>query len=89
MARILVFVLGCFVTSSVLASPTANEFVPCKKLAVKLLEHCLADDEDHCWQRSKNAHDKCVSDVFKSHRDPAYLEARKQAEKQLKEQNKP
>lgn len=53
------------------ASPTDNEFTPCRKLATKTLEHCLKDNNPHnvdiCWADSKTAYTSCREEIFFSH----------------------
>lgn len=50
------------------ASPTANEFIPCDKIAVVSLEHCLRDKGNSCWLDSKTRYETCRKEVFKRHR---------------------
>ncbi|MFT6528605.1 MAG: hypothetical protein ACJAZB_000237 [Psychrosphaera sp.] len=59
MKKVLIFYIGLFSSLSVFASATANEFIPCKKKAVAVLEYCLADDGKQCWKKSKLSFDKC------------------------------
>ena len=68
MKTFLIFYLGVFVSLSVQASATANEFIPCKKKAVAVLEYCLADDDKQCWKKSKLSFDKCRKGVIKNHK---------------------
>ena len=49
------------------ASPTSNEFVPCKKIAVAKLEYCLMDDDKNCWSESKASYESCRKDVIQQH----------------------
>ena len=74
-----------FVSHYLSASPTANEFVPCKKLAVAVLEHCLDSDEKECWKKSKARFKSCHKNVIESHsRDTKAL--RKAAEEQKRKE---
>ena len=82
--RLLSILLGV-VSVSVIASPTPNEFVPCNKLAVAMLESCLADSDKKCWEKSKNSYESCRKKIFKRHdKDKAILE-RQETEKRAKE----
>ena len=56
-----------FANSNLSASPTSNEFIPCKKLAVAVLEHCLDKDKKHCWKKSKTKFQSCRKEVIESH----------------------
>ncbi len=64
----LIFYLGVFVSLSVQASATDNEFIPCKKKAVAVLEYCLADDGKQCWKKSKLSFDKCRKRIINNHK---------------------
>lgn len=65
---VLTFILiMLFFTTSIHASPTKNEFIPCKKLAVASLEHCLKNDDQQCWAISKKRYASCRKDVIQSH----------------------
>lgn len=62
--------------SFVHASPTANEFVRCDKIAVAVLDHCLGDKGMNCWAGSKAAYEACREDVVRSHNpDPERIKA--------------
>lgn len=50
------------------ASPTANEFIPCDKVAVVSLEYCLRDKGKSYWLDSKGRYESCRKEVFKRHR---------------------
>lgn len=65
--------LGC------LASPTAEEFEPCKAQAVQSLNHCMRAYEGNnpqmalCWPESERAFRSCQRSVIERHsgtRDP-------------------
>jgi hypothetical protein len=82
MKRFLIFYLGVFSSVSVHASATANEFIPCKKKAVAILEYCLADDGKQCWKKSKLSFDTCHKQVIENHKrhsDNAKEDKRKQS----------
>jgi hypothetical protein len=63
--------VGGFLPSIVFASATANEFKPCHKIVVNLLEHCLFeknnDNNDMCWLESNKSHKRCVQQVHERH----------------------
>lgn len=59
--------LSLFVNAPINASPTANEFVPCKKKALAILEYCLNEDEKSCWSKSKAGYESCRTDVIRRH----------------------
>jgi len=66
--RVVLFVtVGLLYGPSIQASPTANEFVPCKKLAVARLDHCLKEDDNNCWSKSKASYHSCRKNVIKRH----------------------
>ncbi|MFT2090620.1 hypothetical protein [Paraglaciecola sp. 2405UD69-4] len=64
--KLLALSLGMFL-GQVSASPTSNEFVPCKKLAVAKLKYCLNDDNENCWAKSKASYEACYKNVLASH----------------------
>ncbi len=77
-----------FANSNLSASPTSNEFIPCKKLAVTVLEHCLDGNEKECWKKSKTRFKLCRKNVIEDHsRDSKALE-RAAKEKKRKEESK-
>jgi len=66
--RVVLFaIVGLLYGPSIQASPTSNEFVPCKKLAVARLEYCLKDDDLNCWSKSKAGYNSCRKNVIKRH----------------------
>ncbi|WP_068547741.1 hypothetical protein [Thalassotalea crassostreae] len=71
MRRLLIKILaltGLFFSSFTMASPTENEFIPCKKIAVAMLESCLQHDDGNCWVKSETAHNSCRTKVIDSHK---------------------
>ncbi len=81
--------LSSFFSLTINSSPTSNEFVPCKKLAVALLEMCLKDDGNECWADSKKQYESCIKKVMRSHiadsnRTKAAIKAKQAREKQEK-----
>lgn len=63
---------------------------PVKKLAVKILEYCLADNDKNCWENSKKQYDACSYKVIKSHLDdPKRIQAMKEKEAELKKKSNP
>ena len=64
---VLIVIVGLFFDTPVNASPTSNEFISCKKLAVATLEYCLKDDDNNCWTKSKTSYNLCRKDVIKTH----------------------
>jgi len=81
------FAVLFFVVSNCVASPTADEFIPCGKMAVEVLKQCLPENpyyqNDVCWQRSKDTYELCSESVFQDH-DPEERRARKVRAEQLK-----
>lgn len=74
-----------FISSISYASPTSNEFIPCNKTAVALLEQCLKDKDSNCWAVSKNGYASCRKRVFSSHRsDPQRIRAEKKRVEEIK-----
>lgn len=67
MKKFIIFYLSIFSSLPVQASATANEFQPCKKKAVAVLEYCLVQDEKQCWQKSKLGFEACRKQVIESH----------------------
>ena len=61
------------------ASPTANEFIPCDKVAVVSLEYCLRDKGKSCWLDSKGRYESCRKEVLKRHRPDAERRQEKRA----------
>ncbi|MEO9946559.1 MAG: hypothetical protein ABJH28_13990 [Paraglaciecola sp.] len=57
---------GMFV-GAISASPTSNEFIPCKKLAVAKLEYCLNGDNNDCWAKSKGSYESCHKAIIEKH----------------------
>lgn len=53
------------------ASPTANEFLPCHRLATALLAQCLdatpGSEHELCWDSARRKHDACYEEVRASH----------------------
>ncbi len=74
--------------SATTASPTDNEFVPCKKIAVRTLDYCLNQNGSECWEKSKSDHDACSKDVIYSHSRDArkYEEEKRLAEKKARKE---
>lgn len=64
--KLIVLIGGMFV-GPIGASPTPNEFVPCKKRAVASLEYCLNDGDKNCWSKSKASYESCHKDVMQRH----------------------
>ena len=64
---VLIVIVGFFFNTPINASPTSNEFIPCKKLAVTMLKYCLKDNDNNCWTKSKTSYDSCRKDVIQSH----------------------
>ena len=64
---VLFVIVGLLYGTSIQASPTSNEFVPCKKLAVARLNHCLKEDDNNCWSKSKASYNSCRKNVIKRH----------------------
>lgn len=67
-----------------LASPTAEEFLPCHKMAADMLQRCLDGrpgyENDACWAEAKTAQQRCYRSVNKAHRpDKARIEAERRA----------
>jgi len=64
------------------ASPTSNEFTPCKKGAILTLEFCLNENSHNrnkaCWTKSKESYDSCAKKVIQRH-DPKIKEAKRKA----------
>lgn len=58
--------ISLLASMAVNASPTANEFVPCQKLAVAALEQCLKSGE-YCWAQSRARYDACQTSVVQRH----------------------
>ncbi|OUR64620.1 hypothetical protein A9Q79_04775 [Methylophaga sp. 42_25_T18] len=77
-----------FVVSNCLASPTADEFIPCGKMAVEVLKQCLLEnpyyENDVCWQRSKDAYELCSKSVFQDYNSDE-IQARRERAEQLKQ----
>lgn len=83
-------IVGCFNTS-VSASATSNEFIPCKKLAVSELAYCLEDEGKYCWDKSKASFDACYQGIVQNHNpnnvnNSAKREEREKALEALKKQ---
>jgi len=76
---ILIVLVSLFFNTSINASPTSHEFIPCKKLAVAVLESCLESRYKACWSESKEYYDSCYTEVVKMH-DPEESETRKRDE---------
>jgi len=67
--KVILFILVClFFNTPIHASPTSNEFIPCKKKAVAILEFCLQDNESNCWLKSKADFETCRKRVTRSHK---------------------
>jgi len=64
---VLFVTVGLLYGPSIQASPTSNEFSPCKKLAVARLQYCLKDDDHNCWSKSKASYNSCRKNVIKRH----------------------
>ena len=64
---IIIVIVGLFFNASINATPTSNEFIPCKKMAVAMLEYCLKDDDGNCWSKSKAHYESCRKDVIQRH----------------------
>jgi hypothetical protein len=77
MKKNLIFYIGLFSSVSVYASATANEFIPCKKKAVAILEHCLANDDKQCWNKSKLSFETCHKRVIEKHKRPSIMQNKK------------
>lgn len=61
---VLLLVMAGGVARSVVASPTSSDWMPCKKIAVAILESCLEKDmHDDCWTQSEKGFDHCVHQV--------------------------
>ncbi|MYM61797.1 hypothetical protein [Pseudomaricurvus sp. HS19] len=82
------FVGGLLWAGTISASPTDNEFIPCKKLAVRTLDFCLNQNGSECWEKSKADHDSCSKDVIYGHSRDArkYEEEKRQAEKEARKE---
>lgn len=77
---------GLLLSSFTIASPTENEFVPCKKIAVAMLESCLQHDDGNCWDKSEAAYNSCRTKVMDSHKvDHNRAKAEKAAAKRAAE----
>jgi hypothetical protein len=78
-----VTIVSSFLLSFAFASPTSNEFIPCKKIAVSVLEYCLNENSysanDFCWTKSKEHYASCAKKVFQGH-VPKEREAKMKAE---------
>lgn len=84
---ICLFVISSVVSSSGNASPTSNEFISCKKMAVSVLELCLNDDDLKCWSKSKSAYKSCHKKVIENHQlDYERIKAENVRQKQFKKQ---
>lgn len=84
----LISLLAIF-SSCAYASATASEFEPCKKIAVKKLEACLAENpyykNDSCWTESKTWFETCKQSVKRSYDryDPAEKKAKREAARKI------
>jgi hypothetical protein len=78
----------CAIALQTTASPTENEFEPCRLLAAKTLDRCLMDNNSHnndvCWSDSKTAYTSCREEIFFSH-VVKIRKAKKAAEQQKQE----
>ena len=73
----------------VIASPTSNEFIPCNKMAVAILEMCLKGNGNDCWADSKRQYKSCRKDVMRSHtKDLERIKAEKKARENQEKLNK-
>lgn len=86
-----IIIIGLLFISLLQASPTENEFIPCKKMSVALLEGCLDKKPRHknksCWKMSKNSYDSCYKSIMLSHDREAMAKrkaAKRKAEDSLK-----
>ena len=78
----IICILILFYEASIFASPTSNEFIPCKKMAAVVLENCLMDDGEDCWVKSQQHYATCKKSVVEMHIPNA---ARISAERELRE----
>lgn len=67
-----------------LGSPTAEEFLPCHRLAAEVLQRCLDERpgyaNDACWEQARSAQQRCYRDVSRAHvPDKARIEAERKA----------
>jgi hypothetical protein len=67
MKKNLVLYTSLFVSMTAQGSPTTNEFLPCKKKAVAIQEHCLLKDNNRCGEKSKSSFDACQKRVINNH----------------------
>lgn len=59
--------ISLLLSKSVDASPTINEFEPCKRKAVAILKFCLNSNDVECWSKSKTEYDSCRKLVVERH----------------------
>lgn len=71
-----------FLGESVNASPTSDDFIPCQKMAVTILDNCLKEGESSCWSDSKSHYKICRQRVIQSYLPDA---ERIRAEQKLRE----
>jgi len=75
-------IISSFCLSFAYASPTSNEFIPCKKGAILTLEFCLNENSHNrnkdCWKKSKKSYDSCAKKVLQRH-DPKIRETKRKA----------
>lgn len=66
-----IFITTCCCSFAV-ASPTANEFLPCHQMASSVLLHCLDEIpgsvDDKCWDAARRQNRACYAKVRESHR---------------------
>lgn len=91
---VLFLMIALIIHSSLLASPTENEFEPCKKIAVAILKACLSNNENDCWKDSKAKFNACREKVFSrhtaqdEHQEAAQKEAKLKAMQATKQKEK-
>jgi len=91
-----IFIVLCVLSINVRASATESDYIPCQKIAIETLRHCLASQSQKsggkhksntCWKKSKQNYDRCLTDVTKSY-DPDEIAkaraARVKAERAIK-----
>ena len=64
--RLYILLLISLFTTAGSASPTDGDFVPCRKIAVSLLQECLDGRIFYnkiCWKKSETAYKECVGHV--------------------------
>lgn len=82
LALICVFLVIVSFGESGNASPTSDDFIPCHKVAVIILDKCLQDGGSSCWSDSKASYESCRQRVIKSYLPNT---SQKRAEQKLRE----